>query len=271
MDTSLIYAVCLLIAIGFLAALLLYFVAQKFYVYEDPKIDIVADKLPGANCGACGMAGCRDMAKALIGNPEGYSCPVCNSDEWAAIAEVLGIEAHGKSAQIAVVRCNGGLCNGINKVSYEGTLSCAFANSLFAGENSCPYSCLGCGDCVKACSFEAIKIDPKTKLPVVDASICGGCGSCAQACPRGIIEIRDKNDKRGMVYVACRNKDKGAIAMKYCKVSCIGCSKCQKVCPREAITIENNLAYIDYRKCISCKKCVGECPKSAIIDTKQLN
>ena len=59
--------------------------------------------------------------------------------------------------------------------------------------------------------------------------------------------------------------DKGAVAKKACEVACIGCGKCEKVCKFEAITIENNLSYIDYNKCRLCTKCVDECPTGAIV------
>ena len=62
------------------------------------------------------------------------------------------------------------------------------------------------------------------------------------------------------------NKDKGVVARKACTVSCIGCGKCVKTCPFEAITLENNLAYIDPNKCKSCRKCVEVCPQNSIIE-----
>lgn len=74
---------------------------------------------------------------------------------------------------------------------------------------------------------------------------------------------RGKKSRR--VYVQCVNKDKGAVARKACTVSCIGCGKCVKVCPFEAITLENNLAYIDPYKCKSCRKCEEVCPQGTII------
>jgi ferredoxin len=133
------------------------------------------------------------------------------------------------------------------------------------GETGCFYGCLGCGDCVKACKFDAIKMDPQTGLPVVDQDKCTACGACAKACPRGIIELRNKNKMDRRVYVSCINKDKGPVAKKACDVACIGCGKCVKACPFEAITLENNLAYIDFEKCRLCRKCVDECPQHSII------
>jgi ferredoxin len=65
--------------------------------------------------------------------------------------------------------------------------------------------------------------------------------------------------------VLCNNKDKGALATKACKMSCIGCGKCVKVCEKfEAISVNNNVAYIDAEKCKMCRKCEEVCPRGAI-------
>ena len=66
--------------------------------------------------------------------------------------------------------------------------------------------------------------------------------------------------------MSCVNHDKGAVSMKACKVSCIGCGKCEKECNFGAITVENNVAYIDFEKCRLCRKCVTVCPRHAILD-----
>ena len=129
----------------------------------------------------------------------------------------------------------------------------------------CGYGCLGCGDCVNACKFGAITINSETGLPEVDEDKCTGCGACVKACPRHIIELRKKGPKGRRVYVRCVNKDKGAVAMKACKAACIGCGKCAKECKFEAITIENNLSYIDPDKCRMCRKCEAACPTGAIV------
>ena len=108
-------------------------------------------------------------------------------------------------------------------------------------------------------------MNPETGLPEVDEDKCTACGACSKACPRGIIEIRLKGPKGRRVVVLCNNKDKGAVANKVCKASCIGCGKCVKTCEKfEAITLVNNLAYIDAEKCKMCRKCEEACPKHAI-------
>jgi ferredoxin len=137
-------------------------------------------------------------------------------------------------------------------------------NSCGAGETACGFGCLGCGDCVAACQFDAIHMNPETGLPEVDEEKCVACGACVKACPRHIIELRKKGPKGRKVFVSCVNKDKGPAAMKACKAACIGCGKCEKECQFGAITIENNVSYIDFNKCRLCRKCVAVCPTKAI-------
>lgn len=262
--TTILYAALIIGAIGMIAAVILYFVSKAFKVIEDPRIDEVAEHLPGANCGGCGFAGCRALAEAIVkaNTLDGYKCPA--GGDMKAIAGVMGLEAAEAEPMVAVVRCNGSCENAPAKVKYDSALSCQFATSIYAGESACPFGCLGCGDCVKACKFDAIHIDDTTGLPVVDEEKCVGCGACAKTCPRKVIEIRLKGKLGRRVFVSCVNKEKGAAARKNCSAACIGCGKCAKTCPFEAITVENNLAYIDFTKCKSCRKCVAECPTGAI-------
>lgn len=261
-----LYAVLALGLIGIAAAIILYFVSQKFKVIEDPRIDEVTDQLPGANCGGCGYAGCRNFAEAIVkaGNMDNLNCPVGGNAISAAIAPILGIEVTEKAPTIAVVRCNGTKVNAPAKATYDGAQTCAFANALFAGESGCPNGCLGCGDCVTACQFDAMYMDPITGLPVIIEDKCVSCGACVKACPRNIIELRLKGKKSRRIHVNCINKEKGAISRKNCSVACIGCGKCVKECMFDAITLVNNLAYIDAEKCTLCRKCVSVCPTNAI-------
>ncbi|MEE1235838.1 MAG: RnfABCDGE type electron transport complex subunit B, partial [Bacteroidaceae bacterium] len=190
---------------------------------------------------------------------------VGGNDGMQKVAAVLGVEVAVKEPQVAVVRCNGTCENRPRIAQFDGAASCRVQQMTGMGETACGYGCLGCGDCVSACLFGAIYMDTETGLPVVDEEKCTACGACAKACPRGVIEIRLKGPKGRRVVVLCNNKDKGAIANKACKSACIGCGKCVKTCEKfEAITLENNLAYIDAEKCKMCRKCEEACPKGAI-------
>lgn len=268
MINTILVAVVAMAIIGATAAVILFFVAQKFKVFEDPKIDEVADKLPGANCGGCGFAGCRNFAEAIVkaGSMENLNCPVGGNALRAQIGDVLGLEVKETVPQVAVLRCNGSMNHAPAKAKYDGPLTCQFVHGLFAGESGCPYGCLGLGDCVRSCKFDAMYMDTVTGLPVILEDQCVACGACVKACPRGIIELRNKGPKGKRIFVGCINKEKGAPAKRNCSVACIGCGKCVKICPHDAITLENNLAYIDFTKCKICRKCVTECPTEAILE-----
>ena len=266
MTNTLIWTIVILAGLGLVLSLVLYFIAKKFKVDEDPRIDEVEKVMPGANCGGCGFAGCRAFADAAVkaGNLDKNFCPVGGNDTMKKVAAILGYEMKEKAPQVAVVRCNGTCENRPRTNVYDGVASCKVKAALYSGDTGCPFGCLGCGDCVNACQFGALSMDPATGLPVVDESKCTACGACAKACPKGIIELRNKGPRSMRVFVSCVNKDKGGIARKACTAACIGCGKCAKVCAHEAITVENNVAYIDFTKCKLCKKCVAECPTGAI-------
>lgn len=254
--------------LGATAAVILYFVAQKFKVFEDPRIDEVEAVLPAANCGGCGYPGCHGFADACVKAEtlEGMLCPVGGNAVMAQVAAVLGQEAVAADPKIAVVRCNGTCDNRPRMNKYDGATSCAVAANLYGGETGCSYGCLGLGDCEVSCSFDAIHVNPATGLPEVDEDKCTSCGACVKACPKLIIELRKKGPKSRRIYVNCVSKDKGAQTKKVCSVGCIGCGKCEKVCEFEAIKIEHNLAYIDYTTCRLCRKCVEVCPTSSITE-----
>ena len=244
-------AVIVLGAVGLIAAVVL-FVAS-----------------PQANCGGCGYPGCSGFAGACVkaadaGSIEGMLCPVGGQPVMEKVASILGMEAAAATPKVAVVRCNGTCENRPRVVEFDGVRSCRVALMTGTGETACAFGCLGCGDCVNACQFGAIKINPQTGMPEVDENLCTACGACAKACPRKIIELRPKGPKGRRMVVKCVNRDKGVVANKVCKASCIGCGKCVKACPFEAITLANNLAYIDPEKCRLCRKCEEACPKGAI-------
>ena len=263
-----LYTILVLVAIGVLAAVILFFVAQKFKVYEDPRIDLVNDALPAANCGGCGFPGCRNFAEAMVKADDlsPYNCPVGGNSVMSAIAEILGKVVEAKDPLVAVVRCNGSLERRPRSSIYDGATSCIIQHALYTGNTDCPYGCLGCGDCAVACKFDALYMNNDTALPVVKDDKCTACNACVKACPRNIIELRKKFKKDRKIFVSCVNRDKGGIAKKYCSVACTGCNKCLKICAYDAIKIENNLAYINYNACKMCRKCTTECATNAILE-----
>jgi electron transport complex protein RnfB len=268
MSSTILVTIISLSLLAMLAAVILFFVAQKFKVFEDPRIDEVQAILPGANCGACGFAGCRNFAEALVKADtfEGLNCPVGGATIMEEAAKMLGKEALTVEPLVAVLLCNGTAEYRPHTTKYDGVPDCRIAHSLYGGETDCSYGCLGYGDCVKACTFDAMFMNDETGLPIIIDDKCVACGACVKACPRNIIELRKKAKKDRKIYVACSNCDKGGPARKACKVACIGCGKCFNVCKFDAITIENNLAYIDASKCTFCRKCVEECPTNSIIE-----
>lgn len=268
MSPTIIITIISLSLLAFLSAVILYFIAQKFKVFEDPRIDEVQAVLPAANCGGCGFAGCRNFAEALVKAEtfEGLNCPVGGATIMGEAARILGKQALEVELKVAVLKCNGSPEFRPHTTKYDGVPDCRIANSLYLGETDCSYGCLGKGDCERACTFDALHMDVVTGLPVITDDKCTSCGACVKACPRNLIELRKKAKKDRKIYVACSNCDKGGPARRACKVACIACSKCVKVCEFDAIRIENNLAYIDAAKCTFCRKCVAECPTGSILE-----
>jgi RnfABCDGE-type electron transport complex B subunit len=268
MSSTILITIISLSLLALISAVILYFVAQKFKIFEDPRIDEVQAILPAANCGGCGFAGCRNFAEALVKSEsfDGLNCPVGGGTVMGQIASMLGKSAPVVDPLVAVLLCNGTPEYRPRTSTYDGASDCRISNSLYIGETDCSYGCMSLGDCVRSCTFGAMYMDPATGLPVIIDDKCVACGACVKACPRNLIELRKKAKKDRKIYVACSNCDKGGPARRACKVACISCSKCFNVCEFDAIKIENNLAYIDAKKCTFCRKCVLECPTSSILE-----
>ncbi|MBR3501025.1 MAG: RnfABCDGE type electron transport complex subunit B [Bacteroidales bacterium] len=265
--TGIIWTIAVLAGLGLILALLLFLLAKKFKVEEDPRIDEVEKVMPGANCGGCGFAGCRAFADSAVKAPnlDNHYCPVGGNDVMKQVAAILGYEVKEKAPEVAVVRCNGTCANRPRTNTYDGVQSCKVKAALYAGDTACGFGCLGCGDCAAACQFGALSMDPETGLPVVDEQKCTACGACVKACPKSIIELRPKGPRGMKVFVSCVNKDKGPVAKKACAAACIGCGICAKTCTHDAIVVEGNVAYIDSSKCKLCRECEAMCPTGSII------
>lgn len=269
MDNLILLNTVILGSIAFISALILYLVSKKFKVETDETTVKIVDVLPQANCGGCGRAGCADFATAcakadadLFAN---LYCPVGGQKVMQQIAAIKGFEVAEKSPTTAVLLCQGTCQNAPSKVVYEAVSSCRIANRISSGQSGCPDGCLRLGDCIKACKFGALSVNEETGLPQIDSSKCVSCGACAKVCPRGLFEIRSLSQNGSIVYVACRNKQKGATARKNCKAACIGCMKCSKI--NDLIKVENNISYIpaDIDASRFGEELAKNCPTGAIV------
>ncbi|MEW6724777.1 MAG: RnfABCDGE type electron transport complex subunit B [Bacillota bacterium] len=241
---------------------LLGFAAIKLAVPVDERVTAIKDVLPGANCGACGLPGCGNLAEAIVaGKAAVDACPVGGSGTAAKIGEIMGVKADEREANVAVVLCQGSCDKVADRFRYDGPRDCASATLLQGGgQKACTYGCLGFGTCAASCPFDAIVMGDD-RLPHIDLEKCTGCGQCVAACPKNIIILAPVSKQ---VYIRCRNHDRGPVVRKVCPVGCIACGLCVKNCPKQAISLDNNLAVIDYGKCTNCETCVGKCPTKAI-------
>ncbi len=262
---STVYTTLVVLAgLGIVFGIALAIVAAKFVVKVDPKVEQVRETLPGANCGACGFAGCMGYAENVVGNPD-VAVSLCAPGK-APVAEkiaiITGKKAEKVEPKIARVFCQGGTSLTQRKFVYTGVKDCAAAVLAAGGDKSCQYGCLGFGTCMRACPFGAITMS-EDNLPLINPDKCTACGKCVAACPKQVIEIAQASKA---VVISCHSRDKGADTKKKCQVGCIGCGICVRTCPVDAIKLENNLARIDHSKCIVCGLCTKKCPTSAIFD-----
>jgi len=246
--------------IGLLSAVILTIAAKYMAVPVDERVTDMRALLPGANCGACGFAGCDEYAEKLVhAGVKTNLCTPGGGTVAAAVAAALGVAAEAVVPMSAIVKCSG-TCDKTDYImDYQGPQTCEACNFFYQGRGSCSHACLGFGDCVSVCQYDAIYID--NNIAVVDKERCTGCGMCAKACPNHIIGIVPSSSQ---VFVGCHSTDKGAFVRKVCRAGCIGCKKCEKTCEFGAITITDNLASIDPDKCTNCGACVGVCPTKVI-------
>ena len=238
--------------------------AKKFSVQVDPKVQKVRDVLAGANCGACGFAGCQSYAEAVVANPD-VSPNLCTPGKAStaeAVALITGKKAEAKEPEFARIMCQGNWSKAVKRFKYEGVQDCRAAILAGGGDKACRYGCLGYGTCSRVCPFGAITMTDD-HLPFVDITKCTGCRKCEAACPTKVIEVLPASRE---VLVSCHSKDKGGDTRKNCQVGCIACGICVKVCPFDAPSVTNNLSRIDLEKCKVCGLCVQKCPTKAIRD-----
>ena len=253
-------AVAVVGGVGLLFGILLAVASFVFEVKKDERVEKIIEELPGANCGACGFAGCSAYAEAIVNDGAKINCcSVGKAPVAEKISEIMGVEAEAVEEVVARVSCGGNCSSAVLKYEYEGVSDCSAAMKLGGGQKACPSGCVGLGSCVKVCQFGAISI--VDGVAVVDEDKCTACGQCLKRCPKGIIHFVPKKHRQ---WVVCQNPETGKYVNQYCKAGCIGCKICEKNCPFDAIHVENNYAVIDYDKCKNCGICAKKCPRHAI-------
>ncbi|WP_426350840.1 RnfABCDGE type electron transport complex subunit B [Alloiococcus sp. CFN-8] len=246
---------------GLFIGLFLGVAGEKFNVEVDEKELAIAAVLPGNNCGGCGYAGCDALAKAIAnGEAPAGACPVGGAPVAAKISDILGVETEEYKHMVAFVKCGGGCSKTKQNYNYYGVEDCKFLEFVpSGGAKACNYGCTGFGSCKKVCEFGAIDI--VDGIAVIDKERCKACGKCVLECPKSLIEFVPYEAR---YIVQCSSKDFGKAVKTSCSVGCIGCKLCTRVCEVDAITVENNIAYIDQKKCIGCGKCAEKCPSKII-------
>ncbi|MGR9108396.1 MAG: (Fe-S)-binding protein [Gammaproteobacteria bacterium] len=255
-------------AIGFLAGLtlllatLLVIAGKAFYIEEDLRVKNLSAMLPQTNCGACGYAGCRAFAEALIEKEtEPGRCTQSSEENLQLIAAFLGVAAARQEKRVARLACAGGDNVARFKARYLGIQSCRAAAQVAGGGKSCAWGCLGFGDCEAVCDYDAIRMDLH-HLPTVDEERCTACGDCVEVCPKDLFSLHPVSHR---LWVACKNLEKGDEILEDCEVACTGCGLCAADAPNTLIVMRNNLPEIDYSKDHGIQGPIQRCPTGAIV------
>lgn len=249
--------------VGLFFAALIAVTNRKFRVWEDPRIDVVAGLLPGANCGACGHPGCRAFAEqAVQGAIAPAACTVASPDVRADIADYLGVAVGQAVQRVARLLCAGGQDVAPDRADYRGLGTCKAAAAVAGGAKGCIWGCLGLADCEVACTFDAIWMND-VGLPVVILEKCTACGDCVKACPKDLFVVMPVAFK---LLVQCKSLLEGEAAERLCRVACNGCGKCAVDAAPGVIEIKNGLAVVDYAKNeLAGPEATRRCPTGAIV------
>ena len=236
------------------------FAHRKLSVYEDPRIGAVEDVLPSTNCGACGQAGCRAFAEALVqGKAQPSMCTVSSGEAIDQIAKMLGVNAGEQEKRVARLHCAGGKSAVRLLADYQGVTSCRAAFMVNRGGRACAWGCLGLGDCERACTFDAIHMNDEA-LPVVAVDPCTACGDCVEACPLDLFTIEPVSNR---VIVQCSSPQTGEAARSDCAVACDACGRCAMDAPEGVIRMSGGLPIL-VEPGNAPASCTFRCPTGAI-------
>jgi Na+-translocating ferredoxin:NAD+ oxidoreductase subunit B len=260
---SILMAGAILGGLGLAFGALIALANRRFHVDEDPRVDAVTEMLPGSNCGACGQAGCRAFAEALVqGGVEPAGCTVMGPADRADVAAFLGVDAGEAVKRVARLLCAGGSDVAPPKALYHGLQSCAAAVAVGGGGKGCAWGCLGLADCAVSCDFDAIRMSDEG-LPVVDVEKCTACNDCVEACPLGLFTIMPLDHR---LVVQCRSLLEGEAATAVCSVACNACGRCVADAVPGLIEIRQGLAVIDYERIGEAgPAAAARCPTGAIL------
>lgn len=255
-------AVMILGGVGLVFGVFIALANRKLWVWEDPRIDAVSAMLPQANCGACGLPGCRAFAeRAVSGQVTPSQCTVSGEAAREAIASYLGVDAGEERKRVARLLCAGGTDVAVQQAEYRGLPTCSAAAAVAGGGKGCAWGCLGLADCERVCDFGAIQMTA-TGLPKVDPALCTACGDCVEACPKGLFTLLPLD---GHLLVQCKNLVQGDDALDSCKAACTTCGKCVMDAAEGLISVASGVAVVDYDKiALEALTAVERCPTGAI-------
>jgi len=260
---TIIYASAVLGGLGLVFGILLAVFNQVFSVPVDTRAAAVLEVLPGANCGGCGHPGCEAFAQAVVeGKAPVNGCPVGGPELAAKLGTMMGVNPGDTKRMAATVNCQGTAERCKPKFRYQGMSDCLSASLISGGSKACEYACLGLGTCAAACPFEAIRVDSRLRIAVVDPDKCTGCQVCVAACPKKVLSMQPVD---APVRILCHAALEGKPTGGNCKAGCVSCDRCGEACRFGAITMVNHLPTIDLEKCTGCLMCAEVCPTEAIL------
>ena len=255
-------AIAVMTGLGLFFAAVLALAYRFLRVEEDPRLEVVEELLPGNNCGACGQPGCAAFAEKLLGEElTPGKCTVADAGTLDEIASFLGVGVGADERRVARLKCAGGHGNVRNLAEYQGMSSCRAAVVVDGGGLGCSWGCLGLGDCERACTFDAIRMNDDS-LPSVEPAPCTACGDCVDVCPQDLFVLVPTSHK---LFVQCNSPLAGEAALRGCRVACDACGRCAADAPAGTVEMLAGLPVVHYDRAETpTPDATWRCPTGAI-------